>query len=229
MRWLALSLLIFTIPGCGFLSYELARIEVGTAIELEAYPALVEGETTFSDALEVLGPPDEIRIGWEEDGRQFTQLFFRYQKRRTSNLKIQLPLRDAVTYNAGLRFFAEFFRVMRGDGSVLSEAQDVALSPSTAGQVFRGRSGGRTTESGTRLERSGGRAHRLSDERENGALAGERGPLAPVDPLQIEGAARGRDLILLVFDADGVLVRKSLKLGTPRTDFVGQMGGSLLR
>ncbi|MEQ8767740.1 MAG: hypothetical protein RL885_27810 [Planctomycetota bacterium] len=229
LRWMVLGL-VLCLPSCGFLSYELSRVEVGNPLQLDSYPSLVEGETTFGEALELVGPPDEIRIGWEPDGRQFTQVFFHYQKRRSSNIKVQLPFREVLAYNSGARFFLEFFRVLRGDPTVLNEAQDVSFQPGNrVGAAFQNQGPGADVVGGTKLERDSGRARRLSDERESAAFAGDRGPITPLDPLEVEGAAQGFDLLMLVFDDDGILVRKSLRIGTPRTDFVGQMSGSLLQ
>ncbi len=239
--WAGIAILV---SGCGYASYAVRRTVLDSPVNLDSAAALEPGTTTFAQAVERLGPPDAITRGRNLTGDFVVRADWLYRKGRSSGLRLSVPERSVLTYN-GLGYFLLFLQGLR-PGSATS------VVPGSVRDVD-GESGfPPTSTSAPRLRNvresagatSSGRARRLDDVRlvagsptprgggkDEGAFAEEEDTdsgFRPLSVLAVDTADAGTDRIRLEFDADGILVQRSVQSGVPETDFQGQVFDSVI-
>lgn len=219
------------LPGCGFFSYGLSRIENDSPVEPAIAAEFIVGSSRLAEVVARLGPPDRVSFFWPHGSRRVTRFEYAFGKRRFSDMTFHIPRQEVSTYNSGVRFFLLYLDALRGKSLVPDEVQLQKL-PTTASQtgvraagdhrLSRYRALGGSLDGGERrLSRL--RAAAMADS------PGRRGPVSRLDALVLQGSAAGLDVVRLEFNDRGVLIDREIRLGTPRTDLKGQFLESVLQ
>jgi hypothetical protein len=209
------------------LSYKAARIEVDAPLEVEAFESIEVGETTFSETVFRMGPPDGFAFRWTETGERYLRIEYAHARGRSTDLSIAAPVDEVSRYNTGVRFFLLFFRVLRGGSVIPRELSELDVSLSAAS-----RAAGLPVRYSELKSIHRGRPQRFSALPRRPVVEKERiddGPLSPLVPLILQGSGEGLGRIRLEFDARGVLVTKELRSTLPGTSLADYLQETILK
>ncbi|MBN2489693.1 MAG: hypothetical protein JXQ29_02450 [Planctomycetes bacterium] len=228
MAVIAGSVWLLVLPACGVFSYELALIERGGPIDPQWLADLRVGHSRFREVVSRFGPPDRISFVWDSVERRTTRLEFLHVRERSSDVTLCIPRQEVALYNSGVRFFLLFLRAVRGKSVVPPELDSL---------LHTDQSENRSIDATRRLSEakshraSSGRGVRLGDLRDSIGSDPDVGqdPVRPLAALVLEGSARGRSVLRLEFDEEGILSLIQLGENVPRTDIPGQIRESVLQ
>jgi len=213
---IAISIWLLVLPACGVFSYELTRVEYDDPADPRWLDDLRLGETRLREVVSCFGPPDRITFVWDSAGRRTTRLEFVHARERSSEVTLRIPRQEVAMYNSGIRFFLLFLRAVRGKPVVPPELDNL-LHPDR--RERRWTSATRRLSESKSHRISSGHGLRLRDLRDPFGSDPDAGrdPVRPVAALVLESSVRGRDVLRLEFDEEGILSLKQLGENAPRT------------